>query len=225
MATALGGLCTGLIGLAVPYVVGTGYGWAQFAISEKVSLIPPVMLLVAAIAEIVSASFTLGSGNSGGIFGPCVVTGGMFGGAFGYAAAHFFPSAVPHPGTPIATLAKLKGVGPATASAAASAFAPLVYPFFDELRKNPHLSFLNAELYPEWKTLDESARPNDSEESDTAGNRRGREADGRLLVAGPRRGGRHGDAGHLDALRRSRQPDRPPGLLARRPDPSIGRLR
>jgi CIC family chloride channel protein len=91
-------LCTGLIGLAVPYVIGTGYGWAQFAISDKATLIPPIMLLVAAIAEIVSASFTLGSGNSGGIFGPCVVTGGMFGGAFGYAAAHFFPSAVPHPG-------------------------------------------------------------------------------------------------------------------------------
>ena len=98
-ATALGGLCTGLIGLAVPYVVGTGYGWAQFAISEKTSLIPPLMLLIAAIAEIVSASFTLGSGNSGGIFGPCVVTGGMFGGAFGYAAAHFFPHTVTHPGT------------------------------------------------------------------------------------------------------------------------------
>jgi len=98
-ATALGGLCTGLIGLAVPYVIGTGYGWAQFAISDKVTMIPPIMLLVAAIAQIVSASFTLGSGNSGGIFGPCVVTGGMFGGAFGYAAAHFFPSAVPHPGT------------------------------------------------------------------------------------------------------------------------------
>jgi CIC family chloride channel protein len=98
VATAVGGLCTGLIGLAVPYVVGTGYGWAQFAIDEKVTLIPPIMLLVAAIAEIVSASFTLGSGNSGGIFGPCVVTGGMFGGAFGYVAAHFFPSTVPHPG-------------------------------------------------------------------------------------------------------------------------------
>ena len=99
VATAVGGLCTGLVGLAVPYVIGTGYGWAQFAISEKITMIPPIMLLVAAIAEIVSASFTLGSGNSGGIFGPCVVTGGMFGGAFGYAAAHFFPSAVPHPGT------------------------------------------------------------------------------------------------------------------------------
>ena len=40
---------------------------------------------------------------------------------------------VPHPTAPIAALAKLKGVGPATASAAASAFAPQVYPFFDEL--------------------------------------------------------------------------------------------
>ena len=40
---------------------------------------------------------------------------------------------VPHPTAPIATLAKLHGVGPATASAVAAAFAPAVYPFFDEL--------------------------------------------------------------------------------------------
>jgi hypothetical protein len=40
---------------------------------------------------------------------------------------------VPHPKSPIATLATLAGVGPATASAAAAAFAPEVYPFFDEL--------------------------------------------------------------------------------------------
>ena len=40
---------------------------------------------------------------------------------------------VPHPSEPIATLAKLAGVGPATASAVASAAAPQVYPFFDEL--------------------------------------------------------------------------------------------
>lgn len=99
MATAIGGLCTGLVGLAVPSVLGTGYGWAQFAISQKTDLLPPLMLFAAAIAEIVGASLTLGSGNSGGIFGPSVVTGGMFGGAFGYAAAYFFPSVVPHPGT------------------------------------------------------------------------------------------------------------------------------
>lgn len=40
---------------------------------------------------------------------------------------------VPHPTAPIATLAKLHGVGPATASAVAAAFAPAIYPFFDEL--------------------------------------------------------------------------------------------
>jgi hypothetical protein len=39
----------------------------------------------------------------------------------------------PHPTAPIAALAKLKGVGPATASAVASAFLPSAYPFFDEL--------------------------------------------------------------------------------------------
>ena len=40
---------------------------------------------------------------------------------------------VPHPSEPIALLAKLAGVGPATASAVAAAAAPEVYPFFDEL--------------------------------------------------------------------------------------------
>ena len=42
-------------------------------------------------------------------------------------------AAVPHPTKPIATMATLAGVGPATASAAVSAFAPERYPFFDEL--------------------------------------------------------------------------------------------
>ena len=40
---------------------------------------------------------------------------------------------VPHPSAPIATLANLDGVGPATASAVAAAFAPDIYSFFDEL--------------------------------------------------------------------------------------------
>lgn len=39
----------------------------------------------------------------------------------------------PHPTGPISTLATLAGVGPATASAVAAAYAPDVYPFFDEL--------------------------------------------------------------------------------------------
>lgn len=40
---------------------------------------------------------------------------------------------IPHPSAPIATLAELAGVGPATASGVASAAAPDIYPFFDEL--------------------------------------------------------------------------------------------
>ena len=39
----------------------------------------------------------------------------------------------PHPTAPIAGLAELAGVGPATASAIAAATMPSVYPFFDEL--------------------------------------------------------------------------------------------
>lgn len=40
---------------------------------------------------------------------------------------------IPHATSPISTLATLDGVGPATASAIAAAFAPHLYPFFDEL--------------------------------------------------------------------------------------------
>jgi hypothetical protein len=39
----------------------------------------------------------------------------------------------PHPTAPIAELAELAGVGPATASAVAAAAEPSLYPFFDEL--------------------------------------------------------------------------------------------
>jgi hypothetical protein len=42
-------------------------------------------------------------------------------------------SKIPHPTAPIAILATLGGVGPATASAVAAAVAPALYPFFDEL--------------------------------------------------------------------------------------------
>jgi len=50
-------------------------------------------------------------------------------------------AAAPHPKAPIVTLAKLAGVGPATASAVVAASHPAVYPFFDELvaAQAPHL--------------------------------------------------------------------------------------
>ena len=42
-------------------------------------------------------------------------------------------ASAPHPTAPIAALAKLAGVGPATASALAAAAEPSTYPFLDEL--------------------------------------------------------------------------------------------
>jgi hypothetical protein len=42
-------------------------------------------------------------------------------------------AAVPHESAPIAKVAELAGVGPATSSALLAAYAPEVYPFFDEL--------------------------------------------------------------------------------------------
>lgn len=42
-------------------------------------------------------------------------------------------SKIPHPTKPISILARLAGVGPATASAVAASTAPEIYPFFDEL--------------------------------------------------------------------------------------------
>ncbi len=99
MATAIGGLCAGLIGMVIPSVIGTGYGWAQFALSKNLVLLPPWLLLLGVAAEIVSVSLTLGSGNSGGIFGPAVVTGGLFGAAFAYGISYLFPYLEPHSGS------------------------------------------------------------------------------------------------------------------------------
>ena len=42
-------------------------------------------------------------------------------------------AAIPDPRKPVAILSTLPGVGPATASAALAAYAPHIYPFFDEL--------------------------------------------------------------------------------------------
>ncbi|MHB8585736.1 MAG: chloride channel protein [Thermoplasmatota archaeon] len=86
VATAAGGVMTGVIGLLIPSVIGTGYGWAQFAVLQNYALLPPLMLVAAAVAEVLCSSLTLGSGNSGGIFGPSVVTGAFIGAAFGYGA-------------------------------------------------------------------------------------------------------------------------------------------
>lgn len=94
---AIGGLVVGVIGIFVPSVLGVGYGWMQIALNQNYQLFPVTLMILGIFAEIFAMSFTLGSGGSGGIFGPCVVTGGLIGATFGYYAQQMFPATVTNP--------------------------------------------------------------------------------------------------------------------------------
>ncbi len=99
---AIGGAILGLLVLLVGYIepealdgiLGMGYGCIQLAINVKCGLF---ILLVVAIAKIFATSFTIGSGGSGGVFGPSLVIGAMLGGLFGWLSLYlsqlFFPGA------------------------------------------------------------------------------------------------------------------------------------
>jgi CIC family chloride channel protein len=72
-------------------ILGGGYGAAQVAITGA-DWLPSgwrgaEFLLFLCVAKLISTSFTLGTGGSAGDFGPSLVLGGLFGGAFGRAAA------------------------------------------------------------------------------------------------------------------------------------------
>lgn len=93
---AIGGLITGIIGFFLPYTLAFGYGLAQNAIFNQVSI--PILLALA-IGKIFTTSFSIGSGGSGGVFGPSVVIGGAMGGVVGKLFHILMPSVVVNPGT------------------------------------------------------------------------------------------------------------------------------
>jgi chloride channel protein, CIC family len=71
-------------------ILGGGYGAAQVAIVGArwfpVGWLGIELLLLLGFAKIIATSLTVGSGGSAGDFGPSLVIGGIFGGAFGRAA-------------------------------------------------------------------------------------------------------------------------------------------
>ena len=93
---AIGGLLTGIIGFFLPYTLAFGYGMAQQAIFNQVAI--PVLIALA-IGKIFTTSFSIGSGGSGGVFGPSIVIGGAMGGAVGKIFYLFIPSIVTNPGS------------------------------------------------------------------------------------------------------------------------------
>jgi len=92
---AIGGLFTGIIGYFLPQTLAFGYGFAQKALYNELTI--PFLLLLA-IGKIFTTSFSIGSGGSGGVFGPSIVIGGAMGGVVGKIFHQIMPSVVTEPG-------------------------------------------------------------------------------------------------------------------------------
>ncbi|HEY1391675.1 MAG TPA: chloride channel protein, partial [Ktedonobacterales bacterium] len=78
---AIGGLLVGLIGLFIPQALGMGYGYVQFGVNSDYTHIAAWLMLALVFVKILTTSLTIGSGGSGGVFGPGMVIGGFLGGA------------------------------------------------------------------------------------------------------------------------------------------------
>ncbi|WP_297444205.1 chloride channel protein [Desulfurobacterium sp.] len=83
---AIGGFFTGILGMLNPLAIGSAYGWIQLIMLGKTHYLTPLHIFTGVIMVIVGLSLTLGSGGSGGIFGPCIVIGGLTGASFYHVA-------------------------------------------------------------------------------------------------------------------------------------------
>ena len=76
---ALAGVLVGLIGLAFPEALATGYGWLQRGMNNGLPDVALWVILLLPFVKIATTSLSIGSGGSGGIFGPGMVVGGFVG--------------------------------------------------------------------------------------------------------------------------------------------------
>jgi CIC family chloride channel protein len=79
---AVGGVLVGAIALVIPGALHMGYGWVQISMGPELLQLPLWLIVLLPVAKIVSTSLSIGSGGSGGIFGPGMVIGGMLGATF-----------------------------------------------------------------------------------------------------------------------------------------------
>ncbi|UCG20290.1 MAG: chloride channel protein [Deltaproteobacteria bacterium] len=91
---AIGGLLVGCIGLMTPKVLSGGYGIIQLALLGKLTV---SLMAVMVLTKIFATSFTIGSGGSGGVFGPSLFIGAMLGGVVGKLGHQYFPQVVSNP--------------------------------------------------------------------------------------------------------------------------------
>ena len=89
---AIGGVIVGLIALAIPEVLGTGYGWIQQGLGHELLTLPLWIVLILPFARILATSLSIGSGGSGGIFGPGMIIGAFIGASIWRLFAPMVPS-------------------------------------------------------------------------------------------------------------------------------------
>ncbi|MCP4728315.1 MAG: chloride channel protein, partial [bacterium] len=86
-----GGFLVGTIGFFLPQAIGTGYGVIQMALDMPDGPMTLTLLLLVVFGKMLATSFSVGSGGSGGVFGPSVVIGGALGGAVGLIFMNYLP--------------------------------------------------------------------------------------------------------------------------------------
>ncbi|GLV56764.1 chloride channel protein [Dictyobacter sp. S3.2.2.5] len=108
----IGGLLVGLIGLVIPQAIGMGYGWVQVSMGTGLLSLPIWIILLLPFVKILTTGLTVGSGGSGGIFGPGMVIGGMLGAAVWRLSYHVLPGvpAIPGPFVIVAMMALFGGI-------------------------------------------------------------------------------------------------------------------
>ena len=127
---AIGAFLTGLVGLILYLLLGRqemvlavlsfGYSSIQNAMIQDGN-ISVVLLLAIALGKILTTSLTIGSGGSGGVFGPSMVIGGCGGGALGITLHNLWPDLVPHPASFV-----IVGMAGFFAAAAKTPFSTLI---------------------------------------------------------------------------------------------------
>ncbi len=98
----LGGLLVGAIGLFFPQVLSSGYGYIQETLRGNATVFSSSyfnggvavagVLFLLGVLKAVSTSFTVGSGGSGGVLGPSLFCGAMFGASVGAFFHALFPA-------------------------------------------------------------------------------------------------------------------------------------
>src|SRR5699024_5752177 len=107
----LAGFAVGGIGLAIPGVLGTGYGDVQQVMLAPVLLgLPLWVVIVLPFAKILATTLTISSGGVGGIFGPGMVIGGVTG-AVVWRLADLVTSATPSSPVPFVVVGMMACFG------------------------------------------------------------------------------------------------------------------